>query len=113
MNRLPPLRVTLGIFFASRCPLCPSKRTCAVQTGMSALGCPEALGIRPGVCRFGSAANQRTPALIQRSERIRGRNRGAQLIVVPRILRFLGLLYLEEIHVVDLAPIGTDHAGAE
>src|SRR5215510_4062439 len=62
---------------------------------------------------FGSAADQRTPALIQRSERLRGRNRGAQLVVVPRMFRFLGLLYLEEVHVVDLAPVGTDDAGAE
>src|SRR5215475_2477816 len=38
MSALPPIATAKADFRARSCPLCPRKRTCAVQLGMSALG---------------------------------------------------------------------------
>src|SRR5580765_1688361 len=46
--------------------------------------------------------------LIDRPERLGGGNGRAQLVVVPRRLGLRRLLHLEEVHVVDLAPVRPD-----
>src|SRR5262245_66398524 len=60
-----------------------------------------------------SAADRRTAALTEGPERLRGRDRRAQLVVVPGVLRLVGPLHLEQIHVVNLAAVGTNAALAE
>src|SRR5262249_58867039 len=62
-------------------------------------------------CR--SAADERTVALTEGTECLRGGDGGAHLVVVPWVLRLFGPLDLEQVHVVDLAPVGTDATGAE
>src|SRR4030095_5472144 len=52
-------------------------------------------------------------ALVQRPERLLGRNGGADLVVVPRPLGLRRLLHLEEIGGVHLAAVGPDGALAE
>src|SRR4029453_13860564 len=51
--------------------------------------------------------------LVDRPERLGGGDRGAQLVVVPRRLGLRRLLHLEEVHVVDLAPVRPDRPLAE
>src|SRR5262245_30527508 len=106
---MPDQRVAMRARSVSSYVFCPS----LYLTTCAAINFDCRSKMRPACVVFESAADQWTPALIQRSERLRGRNRGAQLVVVPRIFRFLRLLYLEEVHVVDLAPVGTDDAGTE
>src|SRR5262245_9218588 len=60
-----------------------------------------------------SAADQRTAALSEGPERLRGRDRRAQLVVVPGMLRLVGPLHLEQIHVVNFAAVGTNAALTE
>src|SRR5262245_4211418 len=60
-----------------------------------------------------SAADQRTASLTEGPERFRGRDRRAQLVVVPGMLRLVGPLHLEQIHVVNFAAVGTNAALAE
>src|SRR4051794_24010436 len=54
--------------------------------------------------------HQRTLPLIHRAERLVAGDRADKSVVVPRTLRFLGLLYLVEIHVVDVAAVRADRA---
>src|SRR5262249_12078926 len=49
--------------------------------------------------------DERAAAFLLRPERLLGGGGAAQLVVVPRTLRFGGFLDLEQIHVVDLAPV--------
>src|SRR5438132_6930792 len=56
---------------------------------------------------------QRALALVERPERLLGRDGGAHLVVIPRALGLRGLLHLEEIHRMDLAAVGADGALAE
>src|SRR5262245_63119061 len=60
-----------------------------------------------------SAADQRTAALAERTERFRRRDGRAQLVVVPDVLRLVGPLHLKQEHVVDLATVRADTALAE
>src|SRR5690349_1023646 len=57
--------------------------------------------------------HQRAVALIDGPERLRGRDRRAQLVVVPRRLGLPRLLDLVEEHVVDLPAVGPDGPLAE
>src|SRR5919109_4559875 len=77
---------------------------------------PRQTGNRAGTCQPGpsdSFLHERAIALVDRAEGFRGWDRGAQLVVVPRPSTLLRLLDLEEIHVVELAPVGADGALAE
>src|SRR5204863_1080450 len=56
---------------------------------------------------------ERTVALVHRPERLLGGNRRADLVVVPRAPGLRRLLHLEEVHGMDLAAVGADHAFAE
>src|SRR6516225_3829078 len=49
--------------------------------------------------------HQRTAALGERAEGLVRRDGGAQLVEVPGALRFGGLLHLEQIHGMNLAPV--------
>src|SRR5262249_39751972 len=60
-----------------------------------------------------SAAYQRTTTFLQRTERFGRRNRGADPHVIPWALRFLRLLHLKQIRIVDLAAVGADRALTE
>ncbi len=60
-----------------------------------------------------SALHQRAAAFVERAERFGGRDGGAQLVEIAEVLRFLGLLDLEQEGVVDLAAVGADRAFAE
>src|SRR5262245_30381807 len=66
---------------------------------------------RGGINRL--AADQRAAALVHRTERLVRRDGGTQLVEVPRALRLVRLLHLEEIHRMDLAAVGADFALAE
>src|SRR4051812_40292907 len=57
--------------------------------------------------------HQRTAAVLERTEGLRGRNGRKRLVEVTRILGLFGLLHLEEIRRMDLAAIGADCALAE
>jgi hypothetical protein len=57
--------------------------------------------------------DHRTLAVLHRSERLVGRDGGNQLIIITWILRFFGLLHLEEIGGMYLATVGTNVAFAE
>src|SRR5690348_11699463 len=57
--------------------------------------------------------HQRAAALFLRPERLVGRDGGAQLVVVVRVLRLRRLLHLEEVRGVDLAAVLADLALAE
>src|SRR5262245_58506230 len=60
-----------------------------------------------------SALDQRATAFGQRAEGFVRWNGGAELVVVPRSLRLRRLLDLEQIHRMDLAPVGAHRALAE
>src|SRR6266487_4376013 len=60
-----------------------------------------------------SAGHQRAAAFLERTERLRRRNGGTQIVQIPRTLRLFRLLHLEQIHVVDLAAVGPHRALAE
>src|SRR5882672_3353356 len=57
--------------------------------------------------------HQGAAALFLGTERLIRRNRGADLVVVPGVLRLRRLLHLEQIRRVDLAPVLADAALAE
>src|SRR6516162_11924916 len=50
---------------------------------------------------LGASLRQRTAAFFRAEERLVAGHHGELLVVVPRLLRFRGLLHLEQIHVVD------------
>src|SRR5262245_13079706 len=52
-----------------------------------------------------SALDERTSTFGHRTKCLIGRDRGAQLVVIPRALGLLGFLYLEQVHWVDLAAV--------
>jgi hypothetical protein len=57
--------------------------------------------------------DHRALAILHRSERLVGRDGGKQFIIITWILRFFGLLHLEEIGGMYLATVGTNVAFAE
>src|SRR4029077_13186937 len=68
-------------------------------------------GVRPaGPCLL---LDQRALAFIERAERLFGGDGGACLVVIPGALALLGLLYFEQVHVVDLAAVLPDAALAK
>src|SRR6266545_1134663 len=52
-------------------------------------------------------------ALVDGAEGLVRRDRGPDLVVVPRILRLRGLLHLDQVRRVDLPTVGSDRALAE
>src|SRR5262245_13562030 len=62
---------------------------------------------------FQMLLDERALAFIERAERLIRGDRGAELVVVPRTLALLRFLHLEQIHVMDLAPVLADAALAE
>jgi hypothetical protein len=60
-----------------------------------------------------STMDHRALAILHRSERLVGRDGGKQLIIIAWILRFFGLLHLEEISGMYLATVGANVAFAE
>src|SRR5262249_53875714 len=88
---------------------CPN-RACELMPKISNMGGPP-IGGRAKQASFprlvlGSALDQRATAFSQRAEGLVRRNGGAELVVVPRPLRLRRLLDLEQIHRMDLAPVG-------
>ena len=75
----------------------------------------ESIGIirRPEVCGRLLLLHQRAVALVERAEGLLGRDRRADLVVVPRRLRLGRLLDLEQVGGVDLAAVGADRPLAE
>src|SRR5689334_25181017 len=63
--------------------------------------------------RTTASLDERTLAVFQRPERLIRGNRCADLVVVPFVLRFGGLLHFDQIRRVDLAPVDPDAALAE
>src|SRR5664279_3331523 len=57
--------------------------------------------------------HQRAVAILQRPERLVGRDRRADLVVVPRALRFRRLLDFDQVRRMDLAAVDADRALAE
>src|SRR6266576_214958 len=57
--------------------------------------------------------DQRTIALVQRTERLLGRNARHDLEIVPVALRLLGRFHLQEMHRVDFAAVLPDSSFAE
>src|SRR5437016_1195548 len=73
------------------------------------------IAARPAASRSWTDASldQRTLTVLQRPERLVGGNRRADLVVVPRRLRFRGLLDLDQIRGVNLAAVDANRALAE
>src|SRR6516225_6974031 len=82
-------------------PKAPDRRLLATAINKAApSGVPSS--DTPG---HGASLHQRTAAFFRAEERLVARHHGELLVVVPRLLRFRGLLHLEQIHVVDHAAI--------
>src|SRR5262245_10743877 len=92
---------------ANACVTCPVLRESAGPT------CEAVRASTGWLLVPASAADQRTAALSEGPERLRGRDRRAQLVVVPGMLRLVGPLHLEQMHVVNLAAVGTNAALTE
>src|SRR5215813_9185421 len=68
---------------------------------------------RPGMTATRSFLHQRALAGLERLGRVFRRNRRDQLVIVPRTLRLLRLLHLEQIGRNDAAAVGAQRALAE
>ena len=66
----------------------------------------RATGRSSSICR--SRLEEIATALFERPPGLRRRNGLDQLVVIPGILRLVGLLHLEQIHVVQLAAVGAN-----
>src|SRR5688500_6067304 len=60
-----------------------------------------------------TSLHQRTIALLQRPERLLGRNGRADLVQIPRSLRLCWLLHLDQVRGMDLAAVRANRALAE
>src|SRR5919112_1301846 len=67
----------------------------------------------PSTSVFRSALHERAASLVERAERLLGRDGGPQLVIVPRTLGLLRLLHLEQIHRVNVPAVAADLALAE
>src|ERR1700731_107704 len=108
------LRMALELFATRYSPFAASPRIRTRACPSSALlmrksGRPDLRGERPKALH----RDQRAMAVLERPERLVGRNGGQQLVEVARILRFRRRLHLEQIGRVDLAAVGADRALAE
>src|SRR5437660_6923081 len=60
-----------------------------------------------------ASLHQRALAILQRAERLIGRDRRAHLVIVPGSLRLRRLFHLDQVRRMDLAAVGADAAFAE
>src|SRR5437868_2842547 len=76
---------------------------------------PFAIAARPAAGRSwaDSSLDERTLSVLQRPERLLGRNRRTDLVIVPGRLGVRGLLHLHQVRRMDLAPVHPDATLAE
>src|SRR3954467_9236361 len=76
---------------------------CGLDSGSNANRVlPRGTGRTEVYCKALPLLNQWTLALIHRAERLIAGDRADKSVIIPRTFRFLGFLYLVEIHVVDV-----------